>query len=163
MPLLVLLSVLPVTLLAELSKGRDSPYALYALAAVIMVFMYYHPVAMEDRLTSQLSIIREDRFVKDFLREHGDKNILVICGRPGQLIVDNYGAVSFNTANREKNVFWHQYKNHLYDTIYAVQSISYKTKSPLKDNVLDAAYQLKPVSSLQITGGYFLQISRVKM
>jgi hypothetical protein len=159
LPLLVLLSVLPIALLASFSR-KDARQGLFGLIAAIMVFIYYHPVAMEDRLTNQLFIMREERFVREFLQKQ-DKNLLTISARPGQLSVYNYGALSFNTANQQKNILAQESKNRLYDAIYAIQAISYKTKKPLKDYALDPSFKLTPVATLQMTADYFFQISRV--
>ena len=108
-------------------------------------------------------IIREFRYVDDFLKKNADKNSLIISGRPGQLVVYNYGSISYNTANHDAANILTQYKNHLFSTIYAVQSISYSTKNPLPDNMIDSRYQLEPVSELQIIGSYFFRISKVKI
>ena len=160
-PVLVILSVLPLFAFAHLfSKMNWS--ATPILIGAMVAFIFYHPIAIEDRLTNYLMIIREYRFVDSFLKKHADKNSLVVCGRPGQLIVSNYGAMYYSTANRDVGKILHEYSNHLYSTIYVIQSISYATLSPLPDNVIDARYKLETVEELQILGSYFYRISRVK-
>jgi len=113
-------------------------------------------------LTNNLEIIREYRHVDAFLKKNADKGTLIICGRPGQLIVSNYGAISYSTANQEVSTVLEQFKNHLFSKIYVIQSISYKDKSPFKDEIIDPRYQFETVDELQVTGSYFLRISRVK-
>lgn len=161
MPILIVLSVLPVCFLANVIKDRKR-LAIPVLMGAVVSFIYYHPIAVEDRLTNNLVIVREFRYVEDFLKKNADKNALIICGRPGQLTVDNYGAISFETANQDINEILEQYNNRLFSTIYAIQAISYATRSPLEDNIIDPRYQLETVSELQMSGDYFFRISRVK-
>ena len=161
-PVLVVLSLLPLFALHglfTLMKWSQIP----VLIAALVAFVFYHPVAVEDKLTNNLMITREYRFVDNFLKRQPDKNILVICGRPGQLIVSNYGAVYYWTANKNVDEILEQYKNHLFKDIYVVQSISYATLSPLPDNVLNERYRLEPVEELMIVGSYFFRISHVKI
>lgn len=160
-PILVVFSVAPVYFLANLFKDKQKS-AYIGLVCALAAFAFYHPVAVEDKLTNNLMIIREYRYVDAFLKKNADKNTLVICGRPGQLIVSNYGAISYGTANNQADLILEQFKNHLYSKIYAVQSIAYTNKSPLKDNIIDPRYQLETVDELQVTGVYFFRISRVK-
>lgn len=160
--ILVVLSVLPVFFLADIVKDKNRiavPVLMFSLGC----FVFYHPIAVEDRLSNTLFIIREYRFVDDFLKKNADKNTLVICGRPGQLIVDNYGAISYEAANQDVDAVLQQHQNHLFSAVYAIQSISYQTRSPLPDNVIDPRYQLEPVAESQMTGDYFFRISKVKV
>ena len=128
-PFLTALSVLSVCSLAYVVKDA-SKLAFPVLLGSIVLFIYYHPVAVEDALTNNLIIIREARFVEDFMRNTADNRSLFITGRPGQLIVYNEGAIAFATANREKWAIQNQWSNHLYSNIFAVQEIAYKNLMP---------------------------------
>ena len=161
-PILVTLSIAPVYLLAHVFKNRQQ-WASCVLISSLAVFIFYHPVAVEDRLTNNLMIIREYRYLDNFLKKNADKNTLIICGRPGQLIVSNYGSVSYNTANMESNIILGQMRNHLFSKIYVVQSIAYSNKEPFKDNALNSNYHLETEDELQMTGNYFFRISQVKI
>ncbi len=160
-PVLVVLSLAAVLFLADLFKNYASRAAVVALLGAAF-FIYYHPVAMEDRLSNQLYIIRDFRYVLDFMRQHADQNSLLICGRPGQYIVYNYGAVSFDTANRNKKEILDQYRNRLISKIYVVQEIAYTNYQPVATNGVDEAYQLTPVASIQ-GGAYYLRIAEVQL
>ncbi len=160
-PLVIFLSVVPVLALSCWSWDRGRG-VIAGLLVAGSIFVYYHPVAVEDKLSNNLFIVRENRYVRDFLSAHADRNVLVISGRPGQLVGGGYGSISYSTANQEKDTIVNQFRNHLFSDIYVVQSIDYRTLAPLSDNVVDPAYELEPVSRLQITGSYFFQISKVK-
>ncbi len=160
MPLLLVLSVLPVYLVAKITRSIIHAPRLF-LTGALAVFIFYHPIAMEDRLTSNLMIIRDFRYVVDFLKKTGDKNALVICSRPGQLVVYNYGAISFETANHDKNIVMEQLRNDLFSEVYVVQEILYKTKSAAPNDALDPIYPLQAVRELQSDSSYYLRISKV--
>lgn len=158
---LIILSIFPMVLIIYLKKNNAQTSIVSVILAIIL-FAIYHPNAMEDKLTSQLYIGREYRLVKDFMDAQPDKNILMICNRPGQLIIDNFGAISFASANAERRRIQQQYNNHLHRAIYTAQAISYKTNAPLTGFALHPAFHLKPISGLQITKDYYLQISQVE-
>ncbi len=160
-PILVPLSIAPIYFAAHILKDKQK-LAVGTLIFSLAVFVFYHPIAVEDRLTNNLMIIREYRYVDAFLKKNADKNTLIICGRPGQLIVSNYGALSYTTANRQVDNILRQFKNHLFSKIYVIQSIAYKNNSPLNDNVVNSRYQLETVDELQILGSYYFRISQVK-
>ncbi len=160
-PALTLLSTLLIVVLSNLSSFMNWTKTTVLIVS-LTAFVFYHPVAVEDKLANNLMIIREYRFVDNFLKRQTDKNFLVICGRPGQLIVNNYGAIYYWTANKNVDEILEQYKNHLFKTIYVVQSISYATLKPLADNVLNERYQLETIEELMISGSYFFRISRIK-
>jgi len=160
-PVLIPISIAPVYFFAQVLKDKQKA-AVAVLIGSLIAFAFYHPIAVEDRLSNTLMIIREYRYVDAFLKKNADKNALIICGRPGQLIVSNYGAISYSTANRQVDMILEQFKNHLYSKIYVIQSIAYASKAPLNDNVINPRYQLDTVDQLQITGGYFFRISQVK-
>jgi len=161
LPELVVFSILPIFSLINILKSTNK-LAVFIFIGALCFFAYYHPVAVEDRLTNNLMIVREFKFVDGFLKKYADKNALIICGRPGQIIVFNHGAISYASANHDVSTILQQYKNHLFSSIYVIQSISYTTKSPLADNVLNPRYQLETVDELQITGAYFFRISKVQ-
>jgi hypothetical protein len=160
-PLFVPISIAPVFFFANILKDKKK-LAIGGLICSLAAFAFYHPVAVEDRMANTLMVIREYRYVEDFLKKNADKNTLVIWGRPGELIVSNFGAISYSTANGQADTILEQFKNHLYSKIYVVQSIAYSNKAPLSDNVIDPRYQLETVDQLQISGVYFYRISRVK-
>ena len=161
-PILVAFSIAPIYFFANLFKDKQKLLAPVFIGCLV-AFGFYHPVAVEDRLTNTLIIIREYKYVESFLKKNADKNTLVIWGRPGELIVSNYGAISYGTANQEVDTILGQFKNHLYSRIYAIQSIAYSNNAPLSDNVIDPRYKLDTIDQLQITGEYYFRISSVQV
>jgi hypothetical protein len=160
-PTLVVLSSLPVYFVAHFFKGRDR-LAVPLLLAAAACFVYYHPVAAENKITNNLFIIREFRFVEDFLKKHAQPNVLVICDRPGQQIVSNYGAIHFRTANRDAKAILNHYNNRLINQIYVIQDVSYKTGQPLSAYTLNSKYELETMAETQINATYFLRISQAR-
>jgi hypothetical protein len=158
--LIILLSILPLFVLYSFFQNKPWVNS-YGIVSVAMIFFYYHPIAMEDRLSNNLFIIRENRFVRDFLNKNADKNALIICDRPGQIIVYNRGAISISRGNDEKQNILLQLKNHLFSNVYVIQDIAYTNHLPLKNYVVDHLYKLERVAQLQTSGNYFVQISRV--
>jgi hypothetical protein len=158
LPVLTLFSILPVFILAQFIK-ETKHWVLLVIA--IFIFLYYHPVAIQDNLTKNLFIYREQGFVEEFLKKNADKNALIILGRPGQLVATRRGAIYFHTANKDVKNILQQHKNHLYSAIYVVQPIAYQGWKPMDYSVIDSRYNLKPMSELQINGEYFFRISKV--
>ncbi len=159
-PILAALAVIPVFVFADVFK-KAQEMTIAGVLCCVAIFFYYHPVAVEDRLSNQLFVVRDFKFVLDFLQKNAVKNDLLICGRPGQYIVYNYGAISFSTANKKKDEILSQYKNRLFNKIYVIQEIEYKTKAPEKTNVVTSEYQLRTIQEVQGGAGYVLRISEV--
>jgi len=159
-PVIASLCLVPVYLVVVLSKNNKKA-ATVTLGLALAAFAYYHPVAMEDNLCSTLVINREYRYVNEFLERHAQEDSLIIWGTPGQLIVSNRGAISYQTANNDVDNVLQQIKNHLYSNVFVIQAIYYNTKQPFPDNVLDARYQLQTLEERQISGKYFYRISRI--
>jgi len=159
MPLLVALSILPIYALNDLIKNNLRISRLLLVGA-LFIFIFYQPIAEEGRLENQLISLRDFRYVLNFLNHHSGENILLVYSRPGQFVVYNYGAISFSTANNQKDTVMEQYRNRLFNKIYVVQEISYETKTPFPSDVLDPSYNLQTVSEIQ-SGTYLLRISEV--
>jgi len=159
MPLLAALSILPIYALNDLIKNNIRA-SQFLLVGALFLFIFYQPVAEEGRLENQLVSLRDYRHILNFLDHHPDENILLIYSRPGQFVIYNYGAISFSTANQDKNTVLEQYRNRLFNKIYVVQEISYETKTPDPSDVLDPSYNLHTVNEIQ-SGTYLLRISEV--
>lgn len=160
MAVLVMLSILPVFFLAHILKDKGRRLGVPVFLGALVLFVFYHPVAIEDRTTRFIYITREFRFVLDFLKKNADQRALVICDRPGQLIVYNYGAIHILTANRDIDKILQSYKTSLFSSIYVVQPIG---QTPLESAPLDPRYQLETVAESQMSGSYLFRISRVKI
>ncbi|MDP2654395.1 MAG: hypothetical protein Q8Q08_10245 [Candidatus Omnitrophota bacterium] len=159
MALLVILSVLPVFVLVQIFRRKGWPAAIL-LTGALALFLYYHGAAVEDRWTNSLYATRELRFITDFLKKNADENTLVICDRPGQLIVHGYGAEFPGTANKDVLDNLRAYKSHMFSSIYVIQPVG---RSPWPSQALDRAYQLEPIVETRISDEYSLRISKVKI
>lgn len=131
------------------------------LLAAAALFLFYHPIAVKDRITKQLYWHREHAAVLDFLKNRESENFLIIAEKPGQYTAFDYGAVHFSNANIAKGQILLEYKRHLYDAIYVVQEIQYASSSPTAGTRLDADYRLETQWERQNTPESFIRISRV--
>lgn len=156
----VLLSVLALIIANHFRIFRQKPVSILALS--ILMFMIYHPVSVEDRFSRTQTLPREYRFVMNFLKEESKKNrnFLVITKRPGQYTVHNYGAVNFNYANTNKSVV-KDYNRHLYENIFVIQDIEYKTSKVTKGTRLNKKFVLEKLVESQNKSVWFTRISKV--
>jgi len=136
---------------------------IYILIFSIAMFMVYHPVSVQDRFSRSQILPREYRFTMDHLKkaEKLKRNFLVIANRPGQYTVWDYGAVNFPYANEVQSVK-DAFNNHLYENIYAIQNIEYKTMQPTADTKLAKDFALETIAEMQNNMTYFTRISKVK-
>ncbi len=155
----VLLSVILAMSLHRLRLFKTKPVNLVILSAVI--FVLYHPVAVQDRFSRTQTLPREYRFVMNFLKKEirQSRNFLVITKRPGLYTVHDYGAVNFDYANRDRSVM-DEYKNHLYQDIFVIQDIEYKTGKPTQETQLNKNFVLEKVAESQNKALYFTCISK---
>ncbi len=160
MPLLAAFSVLPVYLCAAISN-YSARASRFFLAGALGLFIFYHPIAIKDYLSNRLMIIHDYRYELDFFRKHADKNMLIICGRPGQFVVYNYGAISFETANQEKTTILEQFKNNLFNKIYVIQEFNPQTNLPADSSAIDPSYHLRTVEELLSSRKNLIRISEV--
>ena len=160
LPLLALLSVMVVDAGHRLVRGEIKFMGVVVLLLAIS-FCFYHPVAMEDRLSHTLLTNREHKQLTQFLAKTKMQDVLVISPRPGQLVPYGYGSISFFTANREQNMLLEQWRNRLYKRILVFQSISYQHKKPLAGQDLSEQFNLKTLQEFQNSPAYFIRVSEV--
>ncbi len=126
----------------------------------VSMFVLYHPFAMENRYSNALTLTREYRSCLDFLHKQGNKNFLLIADRPGLYTVQDYGAMSFKSANEKKDEVLRNLQRHLYDVL-VIQEILYDGSKPSDATTLDPSYKLQSVYELQNTATSFIRISKV--
>ncbi len=136
------------------------PTRITAVAA-LAAFCVYHPIAVENRFINSQVIIREYRFVDDFLKKLNDPNLLLVYGAPGFFTVRNYGSVHYSHANANKEQILNEYKRRLFSDIYVVQEISYDSGKPTDETALVSDYELEPLTGLQNTAETYLRMSKV--
>ncbi len=155
----VVLSLLPI-LIKIISPEIISGRALLFFA--VFAFIIYHPAAVEGRFINTLVLIREFRQTTEYVRRLESPNILVVSDRPGQFVALNYGSVNFEHANKNAARLMSELKKRLFSDIVVIQRISYLTKDPEKEYVLDKAFELEVSKEFQITANEFVRISKVK-
>ncbi len=147
-----------------LKAARPGLFSGKTLAAfAVALFVAYHPVAVENRFISTLELYREIKGQMAFLKTVHNKNILIVYDRPGTYASMGLGACDFNFANGNRDGLLNELKRHLFTEIYVFQKIDYGTQSPLQEDKLDPEFHLETLNELQVTGGNFLRISRVKL
>ncbi|MCD6226598.1 MAG: hypothetical protein J7J93_02290 [Candidatus Aenigmarchaeota archaeon] len=157
---MILFSFLSLELFTCFKIFKQKPIYIFLIS--IMLFIFYNPVAIENRFLNWLLLPRKYRFVMRFLKKESNhsRNFLIITTRPGTYTVYNYGAVNFKYANTSKSVI-EEFNNHLYEKIFVIQDIEYKTLKPTPETWLSKKYVLKPITELQNNSEYFIRISEV--
>ena len=157
LPASLVLSLLAARLLAGLAGGR----ALAAVLPAAALFLFYAPVAAENRFYNYLFLGREYRHEREFLGRLGSKAVLLIADRPGQFTVLDHGAVDFAYARKAYAELAEERRRHLYDRVIAFQEITYATGLPTAATALPAEYKLETLLERQNTADSFLRISEV--
>lgn len=155
LPLIVALSLSPIALRRFYPKLNGSFFLILATGS----FIYYSPVAVENRFFNSLTTPREFRIVEKYLKEHASHRCVVVADRPGQLTALNYGAVDFQFARNHPKDLFSGLVAHLYEEVFVVQSVRYDSNIPEQD--LGKEWELNPVYSAQIDSDNYLQISKV--
>ena len=133
------------------------------IAGSLGMLLMYFPVASEDRFTQALELIRETEHSLAFLDRMKTKNVLVIADRPGIYSAFQFGAANFEYAGKHKKELLAELRNNLYEEIVVLQHISYADRKPPSPQALDPEFVLMvPDAEYQITGQYFLRISRIE-
>jgi hypothetical protein len=155
----VVCAMSPVALKA-LRPGLFSGKTLAAFA--VALFVAYHPIAVENRFINTLELYREIKGSMAFLEKIDNKNIFIIYDRPGTYVSMGYGAGDFNFANTNRDALLNELRRHLFTDAYVFQKIDYGTQLPVPENRLDPEFHLDTLRELQVTGGTYLRISKVK-
>lgn len=126
----------------------------------IVFFLLYHPVAVKDTFTNSLTLNRKTDYTYEFLKNY-PPDTLVIADRPGQYTVMNFGAVSFEYANRHSDELQRELKARLYPNIIVIQDISRKTRKPLPDQRLDKTFPLRLLDRKMTCAETYVRITKV--
>ncbi|HOX22820.1 MAG TPA: glycosyltransferase family 39 protein, partial [Elusimicrobiales bacterium] len=131
------------------------------LAAAVLLFALYHPIAMERRFSSSLTLVHTTDQVYEQLAAYGNKNILIIVDRPGLYTVMNYGAVTFKYANNNAIDILTSFRKRMFGDIIVIQEILYKGDIPKQGDKLLPCYTLQTLWEIQNSSTTMLRISRV--
>lgn len=157
LPAVFALSLLAASLAGRAATGRPAA----ALLLASLAFLLYHPVAVENRFYNTLLLGREFRWQAEFLERTGDRNIMVISGRPGQFTAMNYGAVTFEYARQHSSELLTELQQHLFVRLIVFQAINYSTNEPVENDRLGPEFVLTTLEERQNTADSFLRISEV--
>ncbi len=157
-PILILLAIVPLCL-RRLHPNIFRPK--YMLIFSIVMFLFYHPVAIEDRLTNTLTLNREFRQLQQFVDKLGDRRTLIIYHRPGMFTSMGYGAVKFSYFNtNSKNILSKLNKN-LFSDIIVFQRIQYRDQKPIDGCLIAEDIVMHKIKEIQISSDFFIRISKI--
>jgi hypothetical protein len=155
----VVATLSPIVLYAFV-KGKRA-WAKTALWSVtIASALLYRPNVVDDRFMRSLIVRREFDFVRSFLEQQPDTNLLLISDRPGQTTIFNMGAVDFRYANQNAKRIEDMARRHLWKRTYVVQRIAYSNLQPIETHRWELPFQLTTLAELQTDASHFLRISQ---
>lgn len=156
----IALPLLAVYFLTNFSYLKYNAY--YGIIFSISMFLMYNSVTSEDRFSRTQTLPRMHRFVMRTLSEEAKKNpnLVVIDGRPVLYTIYNFGSVNFDYANNDSSIA-DGFKQKLFENIYVVQEIEYKTNKPSKDTTLSPKFRLRPLAEGQNNVEFYVRVSKV--
>lgn len=160
LPFCILFSIILSIGVSHLLKKKP----LVMLLFCVLVFVIYHPIAIENRLfLARKGYSRNYRLTMNFMKsvDSDNEKILMIVPSPKQMVIHGFGAIGFSRANEEVRTHLYRLAHKLYKDIYVVQEIDYKLGTPLKKYRLSSAYKLLPVYEAQNRGNRIVRISKV--
>ena len=132
------------------------------LAAAIIVFLFYHPIAARHDFINSLIITRIHQNSHRFLEDLNDRDVLVITDYSGHYTALSYGAVKFEYANSHREELLIELKKHRYSKIIVIQEIVNQTNRPRKKSqMLDPHFKLQTLKEIKVHPDYFIRFSRV--
>jgi hypothetical protein len=128
----------------------------------IVLFLLYHPIAVEGRFVNGSYLYRQVAFEHDVIRRlFPDQKILVISDIPSHFTALQYGAVDFSTANRNIANSLSGLARHMFTDIIVIQQMAMATNSPMPEDELNPVYSLQPITEWETDPDTFIRISRV--
>jgi len=118
------------------------------------------PVASQHRSFNRLTQTRESATTWRFFERLGEKRILIVTDRPNHFTIMNYGAMSFDSARRDPNLFA-ALARHLFYDVYVIQQIKLSTSEPLPGYEIWPNRKLETVLEFQNDADVLVRISRL--
>ncbi len=160
LPLSFSLGVLAIYLLRDLEKYVDARY----LLMVFGVLCFHHrEYALHDPLTSQLTMTREVRHIRDFLAEERRPGDLWIYDRPGQLSALGLSAISWDRFKGETKSYLENLRVRLYTRVLYIERVPYDAKKAEPFALEREGYRLIPLREHELTPEEKLRISVVEL
>jgi hypothetical protein len=150
-----LLAAWPLIRLAATPLGR-------IVAWGVLAFVLSHGLAKAGHNTQGrwLTLYREYKLNLDFLKKWPQEGTLFICDRPGMYAVHEYGAMSFENANKNPSGLIDGIRRKLTPNVFVEQKIYYN--KPFKPSPeLAASFSTETVYEYQNDAQYFVRISRI--
>jgi len=148
---------LPISLaltLLGLVAVRKWKLASPALVVVYAILTFHHAsFAISDPLSTQLTMTREVRHIRDFLKS-SHSNELYVYDRPGQLSALGFSAISWHNFLENKEKYVSDVDRGLYQNLYFIDRPTYGTARPPVDNLKSITlreHQLSPEEKLRIS------------
>jgi hypothetical protein len=139
----------------SLERWRPFVPVLLAAGAVAMQV----PRAAQSKMMNRLTQTRENAATWRFFERLPDKRILIVTDRPNHFTLMNYGAMSFESAKRDRFLFT-ALERRLFQDVYVIQQIKLSTMQPLPGYELWTDRKLVPVLEFQNDANVLVRISR---
>jgi len=137
---------------------RWRPVVAILPAAALLAF--YLPVASQHRMMNRLTQTRESATTWRFFESLHEKRIIVVADRPALFTIMGYGAMDFETAKNDPEIFNFLAKGLFYD-IYVVQQVNLTTKAPFPGYEIWPTRDRQTMLEFQNDANVMVRISRM--
>jgi hypothetical protein len=141
-----------------LSDQKNSLDGRALIGVFFILFFHHHQYAISDPLTTQLTMTREMRHVRDYIDKHGAAGDLWVYDRPGQLSAIGESSISINHFKQNQRSFFENLEKGLYQRMLMIDHVRYLVEKP----EVTPGYRLVPILYHQMTPEDALRISRIE-
>ncbi len=138
--------------------GRLGRFVPILLAGALVLTQL--PIASQARMMSRLTQTRESAVTWRFFDRLNEERILIVTDRPNHFTIKNYGAMSFESARRDRYLFT-ALSRRLFHDVYVIQHIRLSTGAPLPGYEIWPDRSLEPVLEFQNDADLLVRVSRV--
>jgi hypothetical protein len=154
------LMMLALYLLRDMEKLIDSRY----LLMVFGVLAFHHrEYAIQDPLTSQLTMTREVRHIRELLDVDSRPGDLWVYDRPGQLSAMGLSAINWDRFRNENKAYLENLHVGLYNRILIIERPKYHPANPDEFALQRNGFRLIPLREHELTPDEYLRISSVEL
>jgi len=116
-------------------------------------------VVSHQKLTNEILSTKEYYSILGFIKENSTPNqkILVITEEPNYFLMHDYDAITFATANDNKNLIFEKLKH--YDRVFVFRKFTDMFSSPYVRTRLDPLFELRELGKSNITEKTYIQAS----
>ena len=138
--------------------GRTRAVVPVLLAAAVVLSQV--PVASQHRMLNRLTQTRENATTWRFFEGLHEKRILIVTDHPNLYTIMDYGAMTFESANRDPYLAT-AFERRLFYDLYLIQQLKLSTKEPLPGYELWPARKRETVLEFQNDADVLIRISRL--